>query len=145
MADELMIRNEEDQNFIADLTGEHVCSYCSFTPETIEQKAHLYNLMSEPEFRIGDCINKIINVQHVYVESVPCTNVETGEVRMCPRVILIDNEGHGYQSVSVGVFSSVKRIFAMFGEPAYWEKPIPIEIKQVTKGKNKMLTLKVAL
>ena len=70
-------------------------------------------------------------------------NEETGEVSVAPRVVLIDDKGKAYQSVSVGIYSSLKNIMFVYGDPSTWEKPVKVKITQITKGKNKMLNLKV--
>lgn len=129
-------------NMIADLT-ERQLSYCSMTPKTDEEKATLYNIMNNPDKRIKDCINEVIKVKNVFVEVVKCTNQETGEVSTAPRIVLIDENGIGYQCVSLGIFSALKKLFAVYGEPTTWTKPIPIKIKQISKGVKNLLTLNV--
>lgn len=131
-----------NHNFIADLTT-RAMQYCSMVAETDSDKAKLYNAMNNPEKRVGDCINEQIAIKDVYVEIVNCTNRETGEVTTCPRVVLIDVNGVGYQAVSLGVFSALKKIFAVFGEPNEWYKPLTVKVKQLTKGERKMLTLDI--
>ena len=116
---------DEDERFIMDLTAERKVQFCS---------------MNNPEERIGDCINKVLNVRHIYCEIVTCINRETGESNLCPRVVLIDDNGKGYQAVSLGVFSALKKIFSIKGNPATWKKPVKLEVKQITKGDRKLLT-----
>lgn len=148
---DLSVNNEEmtvamvDDNskMIADLTT-RTMSYCSIVAETFEDKKILFNSMNNPEKRTGDCINEIINLRNVYVESVNCVNQETGEVTVCPRVVLIDDNNVGYQSVSLGIFSALKKLFSTFGEPNTWDEAIPIKIKQLTKGEKKILTFEIA-
>lgn len=132
-----------DPNFVVDLTS-RTTQYCSMLAETAEEKAVLFNAMNNPANRLGDCINQTINVKDVFVEVVNCTNEQTGEVKACPRIVLIDDKNTGYQCVSIGVFSALKKLFGVYGEPQNWEKPIPLMVKQITKGDRKMLTLNVA-
>lgn len=136
-------RNDENTNMIVDLTS-RTTQYCSMTATTEEQKALLFNATNNPEFRLGDCINQTISVKDVFVEAVQCVNRETGEANICPRIVLIDVDGKGYACVSIGIFSAIKKIFGIFGEPNAWKKPIAMTVKQVTKGDRKMLTLNVA-
>lgn len=148
---DLSVNNEEmtvamvDDNskMIADLTT-RTMSYCSIVAETFEDKKILFNSMNNPEKRTGDCINEVINLRNVYVESVNCVNQDTGEVTVCPRVVLIDDNNVGYQSVSLGIFSALKKLFSTFGEPNIWDEAIPIKIKQITKGERKILTFEIA-
>ena len=99
--------------------------------------------MNNPDKRIKDCINEVVKVKNVFVEVVKCTNQETGEVSTATRIVLIDENGIGYQCVSLGIFSALKKLFAVYGEPTTWTKPIPIKIKQISKGVKNLLTLNV--
>lgn len=136
-------RMDDNNNFIVDLTS-RTTQYCSMVAETPEQKAALFNAMNNPDFRLGDCINQTIKVKDVFVEVVNCTNEKTGEVQTCPRIVLIDDENKGYQCVSIGIFSALKKLFGVYGEPFKWVAPVPVTVKQITKGERKMLTLNVA-
>lgn len=134
--------NDEGENFIVDLTSRQT-SYCSMTAETTEEKALLYNAMNNTEKRIKDCINEIIEVKDVFVEVVSCTNQETGEMSRCPRTVLIDVNGVGYQAVSLGVFSALKKLFNVFGEPKDWDAPIKLKVKQISHGTKNILTFDI--
>lgn len=115
--------------------------------DTDEQKALYYNATSSPDFRISDCINKVIRVKDIFVEMVEMEKktedgTPTGEVELVPRIVLIDTDGRSYTAVSKGVFAALRRLCMVYGMPT-WEEGINIMVLQVTRGKNKMLTLKV--
>lgn len=131
---------DEDERFIMDLTAERKTQFCSMIPKNEDEEIVLFNAMNNPEKRIGDCINMTINVKHVFCEVVTCVNRETGETNMCPRIVLIDTDGVGYQAVSLGVFSALKKIFAIKGSPTIWKKPVKLQVVQITKGDRKLLT-----
>lgn len=133
----------ENDNFIMDLTEQRVVSFSSLNPKTDKEKKEFFNLVNSTEKRVGDMINEVINVKHVYVEIVNCVEKESGEITQCPRTVLIDDKGVGYQAVSIGVFSGLKKVFQIFGLPQTWEKPIPLKVKQITKGERKILTFEV--
>jgi hypothetical protein len=135
---------EENNNFITDLTAKRVTAYCSLNPQKIEEKKLLFKAMNNPEKRIGDCINMTIKVKNIYAEIVTCVNRDTGESAECPRIVLIDEKGVGYQAVSLGIFSAVKKLFQIFGTPETWDKPIDVQVLQLTKGERKILTLNIA-
>ena len=135
--DEMIIRD-----YAQELSQEGAM-YCSFQADSPENKAKLINAMNNPDYRVGDCINQEINLTDVFCQTVECRNEETGEVSVAPRVVLIDDKGKAYQSVSVGIYSSLKNIMFVYGDPSTWEKPVKVKITQITKGKNKMLNLKV--
>lgn len=132
----------DGENMILDLTTRQT-QYCSVVAQTDEEKALLFNATNNTAHRLSDCINMVISVKDVFVEVVNCTNQETGEVTPCPRIVLINEKGEGYQCVSLGIFSALKKLFAIYGEPKDWSKPIKLEVKQVTKGERKMLTLNI--
>ena len=132
----------DGENMILDLTTRQT-QYCSVVAQTDEEKALLFNATNNTAHRLSDCINMVINVKDIFVEVVNCTNQETGEVTPCPRIVLINEKGEGYQCVSMGIFSALKKLFAIYGEPKDWSKPIKLEVKQVTKGERKMLTLNI--
>ena len=136
-----LVFEDEGFNLVADLTTAKT-QFCSMVAETPESKAKLFNAMNNPDKRIADCINMKINAKDIYIEVVTCTNKETGEVNNCPRIVIIDDKGVSYQAVSIGIYSALKKIIQVFGAPT-WEKAIPLEVKQVTKGERKMLTLNV--
>lgn len=118
-------------------------SFSSLKAETDEEKANLFNAINNPEKRLADCINMKIKAKDLYIEVVNCTNEETGEVTACPRIVIIDEKGVSYQAVSLGIYSALKKVIQIFGAPT-WEKAITLEVKQVTKGTRKMLTLNIA-
>lgn len=135
-----LMKMEEDEKFIMDLTSERKIQYCSMVPKNEDEEIILYNAMNNPEKRIADCANLIIETKHIFCEVVTCVNRETGESNKCPRIVLIDVNGIGYQAVSIGVFSAIKKILSIKGDPATWKKPVKLEVKQLTKGDRKMLT-----
>lgn len=137
------LRNDDNASFVVDLTSREE-TFCSMAANTKEEKAALFKAMNNPEKRLGDCINMTIQAKDLYCEVVTCINKETGESNRCPRIVIIDKDGVGYQAVSLGVYSAVKKVIQVFGAPT-WEEPIPLLVKQITKDKNKLLTFDVAL
>lgn len=117
--------------------------FSSMPMETEAEKKALFNAINNPEDRVAEHINETITIKHVVAEMIELTNEETGEIGVFPRIIIVDDKGKSYQAVSVGVFSALKKIFGIFGEPASWEKPIKVKVKQITKKDRKMLTLEL--
>ena len=134
---------DEDERFIADLTTRTV-SYCSFVPTNDEEKAYLYNAQNNTPNRVKDSIGETIKLKHVYVEAVHLTNRETGEMQAAPRIVLIDESLNSFQCVSIGIYSAIKKIFAIYGTPDKWKKPLSVKIKQINKGADRsILTLDI--
>lgn len=127
-----------------ELSAESPSTYCSVQGGDRKAKALVYNAMNNPTHRVGDCINKKLMVKDVLAEVIELENEETGELQQVPRVVLIDENGESYQAVSTGIFNAVKKAIAVFGAPT-WDEPLPIVIKQVSLGKNQMLTFDIEL
>lgn len=137
-----LVMADDHSGFIADLTSS-TNAFCSITPKTEEESIQLFNITNNPENKLKDFINMPLRIKDVYVDEVTLTQETTGEIQKCPRIILIDENGKGYQCVSSGVFSALKRLFMMFGMPT-WEKPITIVPKLISKSANKnILTIEV--
>lgn len=139
-----VIHSDEDSGFIAQLTNDKITAWSSLKTDSPEEKAKFYNVMNNPEKRVAQMIGKVIKVKDVFVEVIELTNSETGEVQQCPRTVLIDDKGIGYQAVSMGVFSAIKKLFDVFGTPDKWSQPIALEVQQIQKGNRNILTFKVA-
>lgn len=110
--------------------------YSSASFETEEEKMLLFNQTSNPDYKLSDFIGKVIRMKDVYAEMITITNDEDEETES-PRIIIIDDKGKSYSCVSVGVQNSLKRLFATFGHPHTWKKPMPIVIGNKTIGKNR--------
>lgn len=132
----------EIDGLVADLTTRQT-SFCSLVATTPEEKAQLFNLMNAPQHRLSDMINMTIEVTDIFVETVQCANKD-GEIILTPRIVLIDKNGEGYQCVSMGIYGALKKLFSIYGTP-HWEEPLPLTVKQVTKGDYKILTLAVSV
>ena len=123
------------------LSAETGTTYCTLKADASDRKAaaRVYNALNNPEYRVSDFINKQIEVADVLIEIADVMNEETGEVSQVPRVVLIDADGKAYQSVSVGMFNSIKNAIKIYGEPT-WEPPITFAIKQRNVKNGSMLT-----
>ena len=130
------------ENFVAEITSENA-SYCSLVPKTDVDKEIMFNAVNAPEYKISDEIGDVIKVKDVYVETVETVDQKTGEMVTCPRVVLIDDKGKGHHSISKGIFSALKKLFAIYGTPDAWDKPLPIKIMQISRGANRMFTFTV--
>lgn len=117
-------------------------AFCSFEANTPERKALLYNAMQNPDKRLGDCINMTLNVKDFYVHAVELENEKTGEMETVPRIVLIDVKGVSYVAVSIGIFGALRSLCTVYGQPSEWgEKGLALDVKQITKGEKKMLSL----
>ena len=128
-------------------------AYSSMVAETQQEKAELFNAISDPAHKLGDVINQVIYVRDVYVEMIELARTdaagnpvfdENGEPIMdiAPRIVLIDKDGDTYQAIAASVMNNLARLFKTFGEPT-WSPALPIEIKQRSIGTNRIYTFKV--
>lgn len=114
-------------------------SFCSMKAITREDKARLFNIMNSPSERIADHINEVIELKDIFMQTINTTNRSTGEVQKSIRVVLIDVNGKGYQAVSNGVYSAIKTLCMIYGQPT-WEEPIKIKFTQVNKNDRRILS-----
>lgn len=117
-------------------------SLCSIEAKDRKSAAKVYKALNNPDHRVGDFINKEINIQDVLIEPIEVTNDETGEMNLAPRVVLIDDMGKAYQAVSQGIANSVLLMKKIFGDPT-WDEPIPATVRQVSTKRGSMLTLDI--
>ena len=129
---ELAISSDRFQalDLTADLSTGNA-GYCSMQAADDEDRVKLYNACSSP-LSVADMINKQIRLRHIFVEVIQVMSEQSGELVYVPRVILIDEKGVGYQAVSIGMYNSVKRLIATFGDPSTWTKAHTVEIANVS-------------
>ena len=143
-ADEVVINDLASRTYdIKELSQPESNAFCSIKEDSLEAKKLVYNASNNPTHKIDDYINKEIALKDVFVEIIELANENTGELEQAPRIVLIDDKGESYQCVSTGIFGSIKKLMAIFGEPT-WEEPIHVVVKQVKVKRGTMLTLEVA-
>lgn len=138
MANELQIK----ENVLNDGTQTLVSS---FKMDSMEDKLKVLKATNTPDHRIKDFVNMEITIKDIYIETVNVLQEEKDEngndvYQTCPRTVIVDDKGESYVAVSFGVFSSVKRIVELLGNPHEWDKPIKFKVKQITKGDRSILT-----
>ena len=117
-------------------------SYCSIKGDTHEAKVAMYNAINSPDHKLSDFVGKKLNIKDISIERVENMNDETGEMAANARVVLIDENGESYTCVSSGIYSAIKKLVAVFGEPT-WEPALPVEVQNIsTKKGRKTMTLK---
>ena len=117
-------------------------TFCSFLPETAQDKAKLYRAMTNPDHKINQCINSEILLADVFVELVDMVNSQTGEVQKVPRCVLFAADGQTYAATSTGIYNALRRLFSVYGAP-HWSEPIPVIVRQLQQGEKRFYTLDV--
>lgn len=110
---------------------------------TLEDKKALFNIMTNAETKLSDCVNKEIEIANFVFTSGSTTDAETGEVMEQERVIIVDTEGNSYHSMSQGLVNSMHQLVAVFGEPSLWTEPLKITVvrKETKKGNTFIVQL----
>ena len=141
MADEYLAVANTDVK--ASLSSENRGFYSSLSIQNFADKAKLYNAISNPVHQTSDMIGETILVTDIIVELIDVTDDLTGETKQAPRVVLIDKGGETYQSVSVGIYNSIKRLFQIIGQPT-WPEGVPLKVRQIQKDSTRrVITLEV--
>ena len=120
--------------------------YCSIDNDgSVSAKAKIFNALNSPEKKVAEMIGEEITIKDIAAHVVDIVDDETGEYTQCLRVVLIDENGVGYEAVSGGIANAVQRILSIFGQPNTWEAPIKVKVrqKQTRNGNNKVNTLEV--
>ena len=123
--------------------GQQNPTFCSFHPESPEERAKLYRAMTNPDKRIADCINQSFELADVYVELVDMTQEDTGEVRKVPRVVMFAADGVTYSATSQGIYNAIQRLSMVYGAPSWRENPIPVVVRQIQMAQKRFYTLDV--
>ena len=108
-----------------------------------KSKVAIYNAINKADEKLDDHKNEVLNIKDVVAHIVNLVDEETGVVNECTRIVLIDDKGKGYESISLGIYSSLQKIFAVVGQPT-WEEPLKVKcIEQRTRKGFKTLTLEL--
>ena len=99
--------------------------YSSIKGTDPETRKKIYTAVSASD-SLRDFLNKKLNIVDVIAQNVQLTDDKTGEVSSAVRIVLIDDKGKAYGSVSTGVYQSLTNLFAIVGKPEEWLTPMVI-------------------
>lgn len=141
------IRSNPLEVTVADLANPaDAMMYCSMVSDgSMQSKAKIFNAINSPDEKIADHINKPIMLTDIVAHPVQLVDEKTGELLDSMRMVLVDENGVGYEAVSTGIVNAVSRILQIFGQPQTWDGPIkvvPVQ-KKTRNGDNKVTTLKI--
>ena len=118
-------------------------SYTDMDLSNMAVAKDFYNAVSQPNTSLKECVNIPIAMTHVSVEVCEVHSEQNGDV-IAPRVVIMDKDGKSYQAVSIGVYQSLKRIFALFGTPDTWTEPLTVVPMLTSTKKGQVLSLRLA-
>lgn len=134
---------ETIDNAIETLNAGGVSVYSSLVGDDFETKKQLLSATTN-SLPVRDILGKTIQLKNVVVQGIEMENEDTGEVQQVPRVILLDDKGNAYHAISKPVFNAVKNFIGILGQPATWEKPVPVKVVQEGSGNRKYFVLRLA-
>lgn len=86
-----------------------------------------------------DCVNVVAHATSI--TDMNDSDVELDKV----RVIFVGADGRAWSTSSEAVYSAVKQLFAIFGQPSEWEEPLAIKpVVEKSRGGNKYLSIALA-
>lgn len=113
-------------------------SYTDYNTSDRKAAVDFYNAVSNPTGKLKEHVNEVLDMAHVSIE---VAELKTGE--LAPRIIIVTADGNSYQCVSIGVYQSLKRIFALFGTPETWAEPLKIKPVLTSTAKGQVLSLQL--
>ena len=144
--DVTVINNQQqtaDEMIVAAFDESRNVMYCSFAPETLSDKAKLYNAINNPDVQLSDHIGNVITMRDIIIQPVEITSEKDGSTVTAPRVTIIDTDGNSYSCTSIGVYNALRNIVRVFGRPT-WTEGLPVVVRQINRGSNRILTLDAA-
>ena len=114
-----------------------------FAPETVAEKATLYNALNSTGEKMGEYVGETITVSNIVLQGSTFTDEETGELQKFTRLILVGPEGQIYKSTSRGMVRAAIQLMQVFGTPDQWGQPLTIQIERVQLRKGYTYNFKV--
>lgn len=139
---ELIVKNTESIKTASEVMSTGM-SYTDMDLSNVTAAKDFYNAVSQPDVSLKECVNIPIAMVHVSIEVCEVHSDQDGDV-IAPRIVIMDEDGKSYQAVSVGVYQSLKRIFALFGTPDTWSKPLTVVPMLTSIKKGQVLSLRLA-
>lgn len=97
-----------------------------FDTNTMDGKMALYNAMQTAD-KVDEHLNEPLHVTNVIAQAIEVTNQETGEFNQSIRVVIHADEGD-FAATSPTLAHSFGNLFAIFGTPDTWEKPLSLKV-----------------
>lgn len=125
----------------SEVFGGEKAIYCSKVLETVEDRKAFMEAIESADVLLQDVTGQEIILKDVYSEKRMITDEKTGEVRPKYRTILFDADGKTYATGAYGVYSSLKAIFFVHGEPASWGDGLKVKVeeKKLDKGRTSLV------
>lgn len=126
---------------ISSIGTENAGFYTSIKGTDMDARLEVATAMSNA-VSLSEHLKKPLNIVNIIIQEVALTNEETGKTDLAPRTTLIDADGTAYSATSMGIFSSVKQLLAVVGEPEHWSKPVALWATEEGVKPKRYMTLK---
>lgn len=138
MSNDVVIHNSAEQQLAAVTEGAGFFSSLALVSQ--KEKLAFLSLVTNST-PLQEKIGEEIAIKDVVIQTAQFTDDETGEVTEGLRTVLIDPDGNAYHASSKGIALALRQAINVLGQPQVWEAPLVGKVKQVTKGKFRVLTI----
>lgn len=114
--------------------------YTSLALSTPQDKLAFLGLVTNST-PINDKVGEDIAIKDVVIQTAEFVDEESGAITEGLRTTIIDADGNAYHASSKGIALALRTAFNVMGEPSTWAEPLVGKVRQVTKGRNRILTL----
>lgn len=140
--EEFDLKQRESESIITGMNDGGMV-YCSFEPETDDDKRRMFNAISGDGLPIIENTGKPLALVDVAIQPVELTN-DDGTTSVCPRISMLTADGNVYVATSWGLYKAMQRINALYGglhfDP---KKPLTVEAVRIKTKKGQTINLKV--
>jgi hypothetical protein len=139
-----VITQELHGGFLAVFNPDESKFWTSLKNDTLADKAQILNAMQNPDFKLADIQgSKVIMAKDILAHSVQLSDMNTGEMFIADRIVIICPNGQTVAGVSKGFKAGITNIFNIFGTPDKWNEPLPLFLRQVSTKKGHTYNINV--
>lgn len=126
---------ESQERSLVPIGGNQTQMFTSLDMKRPESRKAVMKCLQDCDARITEEVNQKICVSNYFLHVVPVVNKQTGEVKDCERLVLIDKDGMTHECVSAVIINSLRSIAFAFGKPP-WPDGINVTVKMKRKGEK---------
>lgn len=124
------------------ITGTNETIVTSLTLDTIEDKKKMFNAMNATDYSLSERLEQPIKVVDYLIHDCEIAD-DNGEKQETKRLVLFDEDGKTYSTVSISAYDSFGKIVTIFGEPSEWNGELSIKATEKKSRKYKFISLEV--
>ena len=124
------------------ITGTNETIVTSLTLDTIEDKKKMFNAMNATDYSLSERLEQPIKVVDYLIHDCEIAD-DNGEKQETKRLVLFDEDGKTYSTVSNSAYDSFGKIVTIFGEPSEWNGELSIKATEKKSRKYKFISLEV--